>query len=695
MRKPEVSFCIPVKNRLADIQSTLARNLEDNRVDEELIEFIIVGFDADRELEDWIQCNFQRDLQTGYLRFYRRNDLENWHFAKAKNSFKSLIRGRVYASLDADNFAGPRAGRYIANVFRDFGYRCVLHQFQGDWGDGTCGRIALAREDYIDLGYDESFTPRQWDELDALLTVLANRRDRYYVHYEGRSILEKSHPFRRFFLEDGYWPKTKALAPNGDPLYGEAAKAAVGQHDSNYVQNDVRLRLQSSYNHLMSFVKNASNKAHRAEYINELISVQREMVQTIDAALLEAWTLKRTTAWPPEARAESMVLVSCVKNEPNLLEWYEHYKRLGVTQFLIVDDHSDVPVERSLPFAEVVVWRPIAGSFRHAKVFWLEVLLSLYCEGLWCLTVDSDEYLSLPDMRSSNGRGSEQQTALDAVTRWADNHSVTYFPGVLLDMFPEETEEAVSTRDWSTYVNYQFRPSRLSRHYMNHNTARWSYGRFSEWAHKIDIRYRLNQTVDSLRKFPLFRYERGVHLNQGFHDLSIDGVKREPDELGRMDLLPLLHYKLYHMVTSEAGTCGRPTGAYHGETQQNLEKLREGIHRKIRIAARSPFRFRYVGYEAFPVPNLRRIRVVPEDGNIELDIVSRLNRQVVIWRAAKGRPAFRDGAVEAETLSDAVEWLESVTPFTRAGMSESAPRGIHADGEGVWLVHPQSLEGQA
>ncbi len=59
-----LSFCTPVMDRLADLQATLRRNLDDNRVQQDRIEFIVMGFDNDTKTADWIQQNFSEDLAT-------------------------------------------------------------------------------------------------------------------------------------------------------------------------------------------------------------------------------------------------------------------------------------------------------------------------------------------------------------------------------------------------------------------------------------------------------------------------------------------------------------------------------------------------------------------------------------------------------------------------------------------------------
>ncbi|WP_404947004.1 glycosyltransferase family 2 protein [Rhizobium terrae] len=81
---------------------------------------------------------------------------------------------------------------------------------------------------------------------------------------------------------------------------------------------------------------------------------------------------------------------------PSLLR---HYRRLGVTRFICVDDQSE-DATRDLLFKErdVDVWlSPV--RFRHAArgKLWREALFALYGSDRWYLNIDSDEYLIYDD----------------------------------------------------------------------------------------------------------------------------------------------------------------------------------------------------------------------------------------------------------------------------------------------------------
>ncbi|MFO7032354.1 hypothetical protein B9T07_21050 [Limnospira fusiformis CCALA 023] len=398
MAQIELSFCIPLMNRFEDIKATLPKNLEDNRGSIGRVEFILVCFDSDDLVEKWVKNNFNNDIESGFLCFYRSSELDIWHFGRAKNSFKNIINGRIYASLDGDNYTGFKGGEHIINVFQTHEYNCIFHQFQGDWGDGTCGRVSFKMEDYIEIGYDNDLLPRQWDELDAMLSIMVKHPERKYVCYQGKSIIDKSFPFRRFVTENALSPVVVEINEKLNPLHGRIQCQSLGLHKTNYVDEDAKLKYSNIFNHLSSFFKNTYSENLRNQYVLELQDIQRTMIEVIEPIILEKWTLRRQdNNGLVKINENDMILLSCVKDEPDLKDWYNYYKDLGVTKFFMVDDYSAHPVKHDLEYDDVYIWHPIVGRFRYAKVFWLEILLSCYCRGNWCITVDSDEYISLPD----------------------------------------------------------------------------------------------------------------------------------------------------------------------------------------------------------------------------------------------------------------------------------------------------------
>lgn len=661
-----LSFCTPVMNRLSDLQATLRRNLEDNRAQQDRVEFVVVCFDQSDETDIWVHENFSADLASGYLSFHRSRALESWHFGKAKNAFRGLTRGRIYASLDGDNFTGLSGGQHIIDVFESMSYDCLFHQFQGDWGDGTCGRVSMTMHDYEVIGYDEQFLPRQWDELDAMLSILVRQPTRRYICYQGKSIIRKSQPFARFLRENKIEPVVVELDGTKDPLTQVSRPVAVGQHQTNYVQHDSRLKYFSQYNHLFSYIKNCHCSSLQETYVSEIVATQREMVRHLPAELLCKAFLTCTTSQAVNQSQDDITLIACVSNESSLPQWIEHYRRLGVTRFLLIDDHSIKPVGSTIQEQDVIVWRPIAGRFRFSKAFWIELLARCFCDKSWTVIVDADEYLCLPERCAKN----HDAPVLTLLTQYAEAGNIEYFCGFLLDVVPgPEAYAAVNlsgtplTR--SQYKYFQFRPeTRAGRAYRTNKGSWWSYGECVDWAHGIDIRFRLNRSFDSLRKFPLIKFNTSMHIHQGFHDLIVNGKSRTWHELQRLDLLPLLHYKFYHLQFGAIGQKRSSFDSYYSVTQENLVRLHDERDFHRRQAIMSPFTYEWFDYSLIPIPMLSSITLRYRDKATFSSFANYIQRRaeviVVAHHDVKWCPAE---GLHAPSIAVAAEWVRTHTPF--------------------------------
>ncbi len=111
----------------------------------------------------------ESELVSGYLKYYYTDELPQWHMSIAKNTAHWWASGNILVNLDCDNYIGSQGGAYVMKAIEQHGYRCVIHQFSGTYGDGSCGRIVVQSK-YFDMigGYDESFDPMGHDDLDLI-----------------------------------------------------------------------------------------------------------------------------------------------------------------------------------------------------------------------------------------------------------------------------------------------------------------------------------------------------------------------------------------------------------------------------------------------------------------------------------------------------------------------------------------------
>ena len=110
--------------------------------------------------------------------------------------------------------------------------------------------------------------------------------------------------------------------------------------------------------------------------------------------LVERTTRDRSASAGREIRA----FAKCRNERLRLPAFLDHYRRLGIDRFFIVDnDSTDGSAEYLSGHPDIHVFRT-TGRFREAGggTDWLNAILKEFGVGSWCVTVDIDEWLVYP-----------------------------------------------------------------------------------------------------------------------------------------------------------------------------------------------------------------------------------------------------------------------------------------------------------
>ncbi|QBF34271.1 hypothetical protein [Thalassococcus sp. S3] len=254
-----ISYCIPVMNRRADLEATLAANLAANLAHRDRIEFLVLAFEDTPEILPWLQAQFPEALTSGYLRAISRPALPQWHFGQAKNAFRPYLSGQLYSSLDADNFVTAEETRILLDALLRYGPDFIFHHFSGTWGDGSSGRITLPAWLYQRTGYDPTFLPRQFDEVDAILSGLATAPFLPLLHYDVATHVLDTDNIRVFLQAAGLSPRREAW-----PL--PPRRAAANPKAASYVSDDVLIEAMQSINESSCFLKHILDPADKKRW---------------------------------------------------------------------------------------------------------------------------------------------------------------------------------------------------------------------------------------------------------------------------------------------------------------------------------------------------------------------------------------------------------------------------------------------
>jgi hypothetical protein len=134
----------------------------------------------------------------------------------------------------------------------------------------------------------------------------------------------------------------------------------------------------------------------------------------------------------PLAEAD-LPLIVVTRNEMGLVNSFlAHYRSLGVTRFLVVDDRSsDGTAEHLAAQADVDLYRSnIRYGEAHRAKLWRQALVDRYGHDRWYLLVDADEFLvTWPRLN------------LREVALRLRRRGILHLPAPMLDMYPAGTVE--------------------------------------------------------------------------------------------------------------------------------------------------------------------------------------------------------------------------------------------------------------
>jgi hypothetical protein len=127
----------------------------------------------------------------------------------------------------------------------------------------------------------------------------------------------------------------------------------------------------------------------------------------------------------------------CRNEALRIRTFLQHYRRLGVDRFFIIDnDSTDGTAEYLAQQQDVSLIRtPERFSDARGGTDWLNPVLREFGAGGWCVTVDIDELLVYPG---------HDGTSLAALTRYLDRQGSEALACLLLDLYP-----AGPVRSWS------------------------------------------------------------------------------------------------------------------------------------------------------------------------------------------------------------------------------------------------------
>lgn len=132
---------------------------------------------------------------------------------------------------------------------------------------------------------------------------------------------------------------------------------------------------------------------------------------------------------------QRVILLAVAHNEIERIESFlEHYRSMGISLFLFVDDDSnDGTREYLLSQDDCCVFSSNESySYSAFGITWIHQLIDRYGLGKWCIHVDIDEFLVFPHCETDS---------IDTLLDYLERYNYKALPAFMLDMFPQRTRD--------------------------------------------------------------------------------------------------------------------------------------------------------------------------------------------------------------------------------------------------------------
>ncbi len=156
-------------NRLEHLQKTLEKNILDNFFVNE-IEFVILDYNSQDGLEEWVFQSMMKYIEMGILVYYRTTEPVHYLRSHSRNMAFRLASGNIVCNLDADNYLGKGFAEFILKEFQN---KKTIFYVSSLAKRDVVGRVCLNKLDFVAIrGYNEAFVGYGFEDVDLFGRLL-------------------------------------------------------------------------------------------------------------------------------------------------------------------------------------------------------------------------------------------------------------------------------------------------------------------------------------------------------------------------------------------------------------------------------------------------------------------------------------------------------------------------------------------
>jgi len=270
----------------------------------------------------------------------------------------------------------------------------------------------------------------------------------------------------------------------------------------------------------------------------------------------------RTAAIGPS----DIILVTCLRNErARMPRFAEHYRRLGVGHFLVVDNGStDSFMDWAREQPDVSVWHTRA-SYRDSRfgMLWVNDLLRRHGRKRWCVVVDPDEFLVYPMMETRS---------LRALAQFLEDDHRPCLHALLVDAYSDRPLAGTQLGpgdDPFAVCPFFDRDGYIQQESWGNST--WVQGGPRMRAHFADR----PEQAPALNKIPFVRWKRFYHYNMSTHDAWPRRLNRAHAQNEVSTTGALFHFKLVAGLAAKAAE--EAERGEHYAAGREYARYREGM----------------------------------------------------------------------------------------------------------------------